>query len=177
MTKTANLLVTSNGICLVSVQNVQYQHKDKNESQKTVLTGGNVLCISTCRSFWSLCSIHQIDQIILWCVCIYTYTSTYKVPISIHWTMHQTVCFFDLQFANSSSNAQIWDELPLLTLHKSAGLPGCKMGLATITQPLDDACISFNNGQLFCRPLKVTRSSTSRSGPPNTSPRTCPRIH
>lgn len=99
------------------------------------------------------------------------------VQILIHWTTHQMVCFFVLQFPNNPSNAQSWNELPLLTLHKSAGLSSCKVGLATVTQPFDDACISFNDGQLFCRPLKVTRSPTSRSSPPNTTPRTCPRIH
>ena len=121
--------------------------------------------------------LHTPNRLDNFVVYIYTYTSTHKFQISIHWTMYQTVCFSALQFPNSSSNSQMWDELPLLTLHKSAGLPGCKVGLTTVTQPLDDACISFNNGQLFCRPLKVTRSTTSRSSPPNTSPRTCPRIH
>ena len=59
---TANLLGTSNGICLVSVWNVQFQHNDEKQSQETVLAGEkeNIFAFILASLFWPLCPMHQL---------------------------------------------------------------------------------------------------------------------
>lgn len=133
---------------------------------------GNVFCPTGQYQLGHSDLKHQVVFIIFGCTC----NSTCKAQDLIKLIMHQKV-FLCSERSECSFSARSSDALPLLGMRKSAGRPGRKVSLATVTQPLDDASISLNNGELLYRSLKIARSPAAWSGPTNTTPRTCPGIH